>query len=96
MTRSIPPAPGEHLLDEAFMPGNVDDPDAPIAGEIQKRKAQLDRDAATLLLRKPIRVRSGEGADERALPVVDVAGGAENGRALSGGAHEAWDCRGRA
>src|SRR5439155_4065361 len=38
-----------------------------------------------LLLRQPVGVHTGEPADQRRLPVIDVAGGADHGEARGGG-----------
>ena len=65
--------PGEHVLDEPHMAGHVDEADHLTAGQGREREAEVDREAARLLLREAIRVRAGERENERRLPVVDVA-----------------------
>jgi len=67
-----------HVLDELLVPRHVDDPEGAAALQGEGREAQLDRDAALLLLLEAVRVHAGQGLDERGLPVIDVAGGAEN------------------
>src|SRR5438105_2760177 len=68
---------GEHVLDEALVAGDVDDAEAEVA-EVEGGEADVDGDAAGLLLRQPVAVDAGEGLDERRLAVVDVAGGAQD------------------
>jgi hypothetical protein len=71
--------PSEHVADEALVPGDVDDAGPLAAGEIEMREAEVDRDAALLLLLQAIRVLPGEGAHQRGLPVIDVSGRADDG-----------------
>ena len=67
---------GEHVAHESLVPRHVHEgnPDAVPFGV---RKSEVDRDAPALLLGQAVRVDSGERLDERGLPVVDVAGGAD-------------------
>ncbi len=69
---------GEHVLDEPFVAGNVDDGDPAAGGERQVREAEIDRDPALLLFLQPVGIDSGESADERGLAVVDVPRGADH------------------
>ena len=71
---------GEHVADEALVPGHVDDAGARAAGEVQVGEAQVDRDAALLLLLQAVGVLTGERADERGLAVIDVTRGADDDR----------------
>ena len=48
------------------------------SGEVEVREAELDGDAALLLLLEPIGVDAGERAHQRRLAVVDVTGGADD------------------
>ena len=50
--------PGEHVLDEAFVAGNVDDAQA-IFSEIQGGEADVDGDAAGLLLGQTVAIDPG-------------------------------------
>jgi hypothetical protein len=75
---------GEHVLDEALVPGHVDDRDALPGGKRQVGEAEIDRDPALLLLLEPVGVDAGQPPDERGFPVVDVARGAEDDRARGG------------
>ena len=73
---------GDHRADERLVAGHVDDADGADAVEHERREAEVDRDAAALLLGQPIGVDAGERAYERRLAVIDVAGGAEDHAAL--------------
>ena len=53
-------------------PGTSTTPSRVPLGEVERREAELDRDAARLLLRQPVGVDAGQRADERGLAVVDV------------------------
>jgi hypothetical protein len=68
---------GEHRSDEALVAGDVDKGDAGGADD-GVRKAQLDGDAAGLLFLQAIGIDPGQRADERALAVIDVAGGSDH------------------
>ncbi len=74
----MPVAPGHHGLDEALVAGDVDHAEMAAAGEGQLGEAQLDADAALLLLLEPVGVAAGEGLDQGGLAVIDVTGGAES------------------
>ena len=71
---------GDHRAHEALVAGDVDDAQPAAARQLELGVAQLDRDAALLLLAQPVGVLAGEARDERGLAVVDVAGGAEGER----------------
>ena len=69
---------GQHILDEALMPGDIDK-----ARRLREvREAQIDGNAAALFLFETIGIDAGEGADQRRLAVVDVSGGADDERHL--------------
>jgi hypothetical protein len=70
-------------MDQLFVPGNVDDGDAPRLREVQKREADIDRHAALLLFGEAVRVDAGQGVNERRLSVIDVAGGAKKNAYVS-------------
>ena len=42
------------------------------------REAEVDRDPAQLLFRQTIRIGAGQGFDQRALSMIDVAGGGDD------------------
>src|SRR5207302_10958805 len=66
--------PGEHVLHEALVAGDVHDLDREPAGLLEEREAEVDRDATRLLLRQAVGVDAGQRLDQRGLAVVDVAG----------------------
>ena len=69
--------PREHVPDETFVAGNVDEAD-PRAAKIEKREAEIDGDAAAFFLGEAIGMRAGERFDEGGFAVVDVPGGAND------------------
>ena len=81
----------QHVLHEAFVPGNVHDRDPAAGGKRHVREAEIDRDPALLLFLEAIGVDAGDSADERGLAVVDVPRGADHD-----GAHEGLDGGGQA
>ena len=66
--------PGDHVADEALVPGHVDQGEPATVREVERRVAEVDRDPARLLLGQPVGVLAGQRPDEPRLPVVDVAG----------------------
>ena len=74
-----PVGASQHIADEAFMAGDIDDTSAATVRKIDPGKAQFNRDAAILLLLEAVGILSGERLDERGLAMVDMAGGADNG-----------------
>src|SRR5690606_12600492 len=68
----------EHVADEGFVARDVDDGELLPGREAQAGEAEVDGDATALLLDEAVGVDAGEGADERGLAVVDVAGRAED------------------
>jgi len=66
---------GEHVLDEADVAGNVDEPDLAPRGERRERESEVDGEAPRLLLRQPVGIGSRERVDEGGLPVVDMTRG---------------------
>ena len=75
-TRSMPRGAGHHVAHEALVARHVHDAQALAGGQRQIGKPQLDGDAPELLLLEAVRVDPGQGLDQGALAVVDVAGGA--------------------
>jgi hypothetical protein len=63
---------------EALVAGDVDEGGDDAVPELRVGEAEVDRDPPLLLLLQAVRVGAGEGADERALAVVDVAGGSDD------------------
>ena len=72
------PGAGDHRAHEGLVAGDVDDAGRESAAELPGGEAELDGDAAALLLGEAVGVDAGEGADEGGLAVVDVAGGADD------------------
>ena len=73
---------GHHLPNEALVPRDVDDADHPVVRKDQRRKSQLDGNAAFLFLFEPVAIHPRERFDERGLPVIDMPRGAEDERNL--------------
>ena len=65
---------GDHVFDEFFMAGHIDDG----SGIAEMGKADVDGQAARLLLLQAIGIDAGERLDQGGLAVIDVTGGAEN------------------
>src|SRR6185369_644477 len=68
---------GKGVVEEALMPGNVDEADLEVALD-KVGEADVDRDAARLLLGPAIAIDPGQRLDQARLAVVDVAGCADN------------------
>ena len=66
--------PSQHVLDEPFVTGNVDNADFPTVGQTQPGETQVDRHAARLLFAEAVRVDPGQCLNERRFPVVNVTG----------------------
>ena len=64
---------GHHVVDEFLVARHVDDAGPVPARQVKPGKAEVDGDAAALLLLPPVRVAAREGFDQGRLPVVDVA-----------------------
>ncbi len=76
---SIHPAdPGQHVLDEVAVPGDIDDPDGLALRQSQPGEAKVDRHLTFDFLAQSIGVDAGQGMDERRLAVVNVAGRADD------------------
>ena len=71
---------GDHRAHEALVAGDVDERQAAAVGQVERRVAELDRDAARLLLGQAVGVLARERAHERSLAVVDVTGCADGQR----------------
>ena len=74
---------GDHVLDEVFVARNVDDPETKRGRrrrgrrKVQVGEAEVDRDPAQLLFRQTIRIGAGQRFDQRALAMIDMAGGGD-------------------
>ena len=67
--------PGEHVAHKALVPRHVDKSDQRVLRRAPVGEAQIDGDAAALLLRQPVGVDAGQRTHQRSLAVIDVAGG---------------------
>ena len=77
-TKSMPVAPDDHVVDEPLVAGHVDEAEHAAVRQRQVGVAELDRDAARLLLLQAVGVDAGERLHQRGLAVVDVACGADD------------------
>jgi hypothetical protein len=68
----------EHVVQEALVAGHVHDAALDSVLEAQVCEPEIERHAALVLFDPAIGVRSGEGRDERGLPMVDVSGRSNN------------------
>ena len=68
----------EHVLDKAFVAGDIDDADFAARRQREPGEPEVDGEAALLLLAQAIGIDARDGADKGALTVVDVAGGADD------------------
>ena len=66
--------PGEHIVDEALMPRHIDEAKKLAVRQPQIRKADIDGEAARLLLRQPVGIDAGQRAHQRGLAVVHMSG----------------------
>src|SRR5205085_326149 len=71
---------GDHRAHEALVTRHVDDRQLLPVGQLERRVAEVDRDAALALLREAVGVLARQRLDERRLAVVDVPGGADRQR----------------
>jgi propionyl-CoA carboxylase beta chain len=69
---------GQHVSDEALMPGDVDKGNRCPVRLRHMRKPKVNRDAPGLLLGKRVRLNAGESADQRRFPVIDVTCGPDH------------------
>ena len=64
----MPVAPATIVRTKRSWPGHVDDRQPPARRQLERRVAELDRDAARLLLGQPVGVHPGERATRAVLP----------------------------
>ena len=69
---------GQHVLDEALMPGDVDEAQAQRGRQLQMRETEVDGDAAALFFFQAVGIDAGERFHQRGLAVIDMAGGADD------------------
>ena len=58
------------------MPWHVHDAELDVLGQVEERKAQVDRDATLFFLLQTVRINVGQCFNETGLAVVNMAGGA--------------------
>ena len=68
----------QHILDEFFMAGHIDDAGLLAVGQVEVGKAQLDGDAALLFFFDTVGFDAGQRLDQGSLSVVDMAGGTDD------------------
>ena len=85
----MPWAPASMLRTNRSWPGTSMNDATDPAAEVQVREAEVDGDPALLFFLQAVGVGAGEGADQRALPMVDVARGADDEGAHDVSGHEA-------
>ena len=70
---------GQHVADKALVAGHIDETDAngvaTGADQIEVGEAEIDGDAAPLLLGQPVGIDAGKGAYQRTLAMVDMTCG---------------------
>ena len=82
---STAPTPASMFLRKRTWPGTSTNA-TPLPGRQRRpREAEVDGEAAPLLLGEPVGVHAGEREDERRLAVIDVARGGDDVHRLSGG-----------
>ena len=72
------PHPGEHVADEPLVAGDVDDGEPPTGRQRGPGEAEVDGQPAAAFFRPAIGFHARQGADQRRLAVVDVAGGGDH------------------
>ena len=75
---------GQHVVDEALVPGHVDEADGHAFAGRQIGEAEIDRDAARLLLLQAVGIDAGQRPHQRGLAVIDMARGADDHATGSG------------
>jgi hypothetical protein len=76
--RINPPYPGEHILDEVAMTGNIHDTHFLAIRQRKPGEAKVNRHLALALFFQPVGVNAGERFDQRGFAVINMAGGANN------------------
>ncbi len=69
---------GQHVVHQALVARHIDEADGLAVGPRPVGEAQIDGDAARLLLLEPVGVDPGEPAHQRRLAVIDMAGGTDD------------------
>src|SRR5471030_2773686 len=69
---------GQHIVHEALVARHVDEAELPSISQIAVGIAEVDRDAARLLILEAVGIDSGQRFDQRGLAVIDMARGADD------------------
>ncbi len=67
-----------HIINEAFMPRNVDNPDTVAARKIKIREPQVYRNPSPLFFLPAVRIPSRQRLDQRRLAVIDMSRSTNN------------------
>jgi hypothetical protein len=70
--------PSEHILDEALVPGNIDDTQSAATRERHPGETEIDRHLPFLFLAEPVGIDPSECLDERRFSVIDVPSSADD------------------
>ncbi len=77
-------SPSQHVADEPFVTGNIDDMN-PVSGRRdQLGEPEIDRHLPKLLFRQPVRIGTRQRAHQRRLAMIDMPGGTNDKRARHG------------
>jgi hypothetical protein len=87
--RLDPGEAGQRVAQESLVAGDVHEAHLDLAFP-QVGEAEIDGDAAGLLLGEPVAVDAGQGFDQLGLAVVDVAGSADDERHENVGRSATW------
>src|SRR5215470_13624268 len=68
----------QHVVNELFMSRDVDEAEYRAVQRRQIRKSEINGNAARLLLLEPVRIDAGQGAHQRGLSMIDMAGGTDD------------------
>ena len=65
---------GDHVLDQPFVPGDIDDTHPQTVLQRQGRKTQVDRQPPAFFFRKPVGIDAGQTLDHAAFSMVYMPG----------------------
>ena len=74
---------GNHVFNELFVAGNINNADRFTGGQIEPSEAQIDSQAAPLFFRQAVRIYSGKRFDQRRFAVIYMSGSAYDKHAFS-------------
>ena len=79
----------QHVVDEALVPRHIDEAEDAAVRHRQVGKAEIDRNAARLLLLEAIGIDAGKRPHQRGLAVIDMARGPDDHATCSGNGRSA-------